>query len=59
MNDYIIIKMLSNFLGEYFDIKIVDWKQHSMQKYLFKYVENKVHSLIKENIEKIRYIKVI
>lgn len=59
MKDYMIVKMVSNFSQEYFDIKAVDWKEHSMQKYLHNYVDNKVHSLIKENISNINYIKIV
>jgi len=59
MKDYMMIKMLYNFSKEFFDITTCDWKQHSMQKHLFKYVESKVHSLIKENIDNINYIQII
>ncbi len=59
MKDYMMIKMFYNFSKEFFDITITDWKQHSMQKYLFKYLEWKVHSLIKENIELIKYIQIV
>lgn len=59
MKDYMMVKMIYNFPKEFFDINNIKWKQHSMQKHLFKYTENKVHSLIKENIKIIKYIKVI
>ncbi|MDA9129424.1 NUDIX hydrolase [Candidatus Gracilibacteria bacterium] len=59
LRDYMMIKMAFNFPKEYYDITSVEALEHSMQLDLEKYIDAKVHTLIKDNIDSIAYIKII
>lgn len=61
LKDYSVLQFIKgiNVNKEFFDAKPTDKKEHVMKEALSKYIDNKIHSLLKDNIEIFSRIKII